>query len=390
MATLRFLWKRFVAQRLLGLAVVVTLAFSVGVLVAGPIYADAAREAILSSELAGAPPTVRNARLQVFGDQSFDWDGGGRGHHRARPSRFPWTGWSPGPRHGPPRVAGRAVRAHPRARGYRGSSRDPRATRPAKTGSSSTPRWPGSCVCARATVWTSSVLPGSGWRSSSPAPTSRPERDDPFWFGSQNPFPDPDSTQPQPADRRPRHAGPRHAGSGAHDPVRVGRVPRAHGRAVRAGLGRSGPAGADLHEPADGGGAEHGRPDLGTGHAPRHRPPADRRPRRADPPRGLPDRRRRRWPCSPASVRSHSPGRRSSSRCCTAEGSAGVCSSPRRRSRPGSPRSSRTRSGCCSAWASRLSPSTANGPDLPGVVFPIRLNSTGQLLGLVAAARRSA
>ena len=43
MATLRFLLKRFVAQRLLGLAVVVTLAFSVGVLVAGPIYADAAR-----------------------------------------------------------------------------------------------------------------------------------------------------------------------------------------------------------------------------------------------------------------------------------------------------------------------------------------------------------
>src|SRR5919106_3417277 len=73
MATLRFLLKRFVAQRLLGLAVVVTLAFSIGVLVAGPIYADAAREAILSSQLTGAAPTVRNARLQVFGDQSFDW-----------------------------------------------------------------------------------------------------------------------------------------------------------------------------------------------------------------------------------------------------------------------------------------------------------------------------
>src|SRR5918994_1340283 len=73
MATLRFLLKRFAAQRLLGLAVVVTLAFSVGVLVAGPIYADAAREAILSSELASAAPTVKNARLQVFGDDSFDW-----------------------------------------------------------------------------------------------------------------------------------------------------------------------------------------------------------------------------------------------------------------------------------------------------------------------------
>jgi hypothetical protein len=79
MATLRFLFKRFVAQRLLGLAVVVTLAFSVGVLVAGPIYAEAAREAILSSELTGAPPTVRNARLQVFGDESFDWGAADQG-----------------------------------------------------------------------------------------------------------------------------------------------------------------------------------------------------------------------------------------------------------------------------------------------------------------------
>jgi putative ABC transport system ATP-binding protein len=40
MATLRFLLKRFFAQRLLGLAIVVTLGFTIGVLVAGPIYAD--------------------------------------------------------------------------------------------------------------------------------------------------------------------------------------------------------------------------------------------------------------------------------------------------------------------------------------------------------------
>ena len=59
MATLRFLLKRFVAQRLLGLAVVVTLAFTVGVLVAGPIYADAAREAILSSSIGSEGVTVR-------------------------------------------------------------------------------------------------------------------------------------------------------------------------------------------------------------------------------------------------------------------------------------------------------------------------------------------
>ena len=73
MATLRFLLKRFAAQRLLGLAVVVTLAFSVGVLVAGPIYADAAREAILSSALHGAAVTVANARFQVYGGDGFDW-----------------------------------------------------------------------------------------------------------------------------------------------------------------------------------------------------------------------------------------------------------------------------------------------------------------------------
>ncbi len=55
MATLRFLLKRFFAQRLLGLAIVVTLGFTIGVLVAGPIYADAAREAILSSAVSTAP-----------------------------------------------------------------------------------------------------------------------------------------------------------------------------------------------------------------------------------------------------------------------------------------------------------------------------------------------
>ncbi len=74
MATIRFLLKRFVAQRSLGLAVVVTLAFTVGVLVAGPIYAAAAREAILSSSIGSETVTVTNARVQVFGDPAFDWD----------------------------------------------------------------------------------------------------------------------------------------------------------------------------------------------------------------------------------------------------------------------------------------------------------------------------
>ena len=73
MATLRFLLKRFVAQRLLGLAVVVTLAFSVGVLVAGPIYADAARSAILSTAIQGAAVTVANARIQAYGSGEFPY-----------------------------------------------------------------------------------------------------------------------------------------------------------------------------------------------------------------------------------------------------------------------------------------------------------------------------
>ncbi|MFB3739608.1 MAG: hypothetical protein ACE14W_11680, partial [Candidatus Velamenicoccus archaeovorus] len=72
MATLVFLLKRFVAQRLLGLAIVVTLAFTVGVLVAGPIYADAAREAIFSSAIRTSPVNVVNARFAVYGDPGFD------------------------------------------------------------------------------------------------------------------------------------------------------------------------------------------------------------------------------------------------------------------------------------------------------------------------------
>ena len=73
MATLRFLLKRFFAQRLLGLAIVVTLAFTIGVLVAGPIYADAAREAILSSATSTAPVTVGNVRFLMYGNPSFDY-----------------------------------------------------------------------------------------------------------------------------------------------------------------------------------------------------------------------------------------------------------------------------------------------------------------------------
>lgn len=73
MATIVFLLKRFVAQRLLGLAIVVTLGFTIGVLVAGPIYADAAREAITSAAIKTAPVTVVNARFSVYGSPDFDF-----------------------------------------------------------------------------------------------------------------------------------------------------------------------------------------------------------------------------------------------------------------------------------------------------------------------------
>ena len=72
MATLVFLLKRFVAQRLLGLAIVVCLGFTIGVLVAGPIYSDASREAITSAAIRTAAVTVKDVRYSVYGGPTFD------------------------------------------------------------------------------------------------------------------------------------------------------------------------------------------------------------------------------------------------------------------------------------------------------------------------------
>ena len=73
MAMLRFLFRRLVAQRLLALGVVLTLAFSVGVMASGPIYTDAARDFILASSIATAGTPIKNVRVDVYGDPSFDW-----------------------------------------------------------------------------------------------------------------------------------------------------------------------------------------------------------------------------------------------------------------------------------------------------------------------------
>src|SRR5439155_24610168 len=74
MATIVFLLRRFLAQRLLGVAIVVTLGFSIGVLVAGPIYADASREAIWSSAQRSSSVSVRDVRFAVYGEGGFPFE----------------------------------------------------------------------------------------------------------------------------------------------------------------------------------------------------------------------------------------------------------------------------------------------------------------------------
>jgi FtsX-like permease family len=73
MAMLRFLFRRLVAQRLLALGVVLTLAFSIGVMASGPIYTDAAREFIVTSSIATATAPTKNIRVDTYWDQSFSW-----------------------------------------------------------------------------------------------------------------------------------------------------------------------------------------------------------------------------------------------------------------------------------------------------------------------------
>jgi putative ABC transport system permease protein len=197
MATLRFLLKRFAAQRLLGLAVIVTLAFSVGVLVAGPIYANAAREAIFSSTLSDAGVTVANARYQVFGDEDFDWanaDAAVDGALTGVPTNTIISqGLSTvrlGDTEGPslPVFFREGAAEHLRIRGEA----------PA----------PGEIAMPSSTAQTAGLQLGDPVTIVGPNDETvtltlsgtygSPDREDPFWFGSRSPFPGPDATDPPP------------------------------------------------------------------------------------------------------------------------------------------------------------------------------------------------
>ncbi|HEU4831654.1 MAG TPA: ABC transporter permease [Actinomycetota bacterium] len=201
MATLRFLLKRFFAQRLLGLAIVVTLGFTIGVLVAGPIYADAAREAILSSAVSTAPVTVKNVRFLTYGNPAYDYETA-NATLEDEVSSLPVGEIVPQGR-GTVRLVG----ADPNAPlSLTVMFRDGAADHLPFRGEH--PQGPGEIA-----------LPGGiarllgvdiGETVTAIGPTSEqaeltlvgrfdpPNRDDPFWFGDQTPFPPPDSTELSP------------------------------------------------------------------------------------------------------------------------------------------------------------------------------------------------
>jgi hypothetical protein len=200
MATLRFVLKRLVAQRLLGLAMVVTLAFSIGVLVAGPIYADSAREAILSSQIHTADVTVKNTRVTTFGSEQLDY---GRADQDLR----------------------QAIRSIPVDQLVRQGLSNMRLTVRGRSGSfpllfrdgagshlplkGQPPVGPNQIALPNGTarqlgVEVGDTLIASGASGAKVAMQvtgiyGPPDVSDPFWFGSLNPFPPPDTTQPAPS-----------------------------------------------------------------------------------------------------------------------------------------------------------------------------------------------
>jgi ABC-type lipoprotein release transport system permease subunit len=202
MATLRFLLKRFFAQRLLGLAIVVTLGFTIGVLVAGPIYADAAREAILSSAVSTAPVTVKNVRFQTYGNPAYDYETA-NATLEDEVSSLPVGEIVPQGR-GTVRLVG----ADPNAPLsltvlFRDGATDHLPFR------GEPPRGPGEIALPSGIARLLGVDLGETVTAVGPTGEQAeltlvgrfepPDREDPFWFGDQTPFPPPDSTELSPA-----------------------------------------------------------------------------------------------------------------------------------------------------------------------------------------------
>lgn len=201
-ATLRFLLKRFLAQRLLGLAIVVTLGFTIGVLVAGPIYADAAREAILSSAVSTAPVTVSNVRFLTYGDPAFDHPTADAAV-RDGVSALPLGQVVPQGR-GTLRLAA-AEGAEPLSMTvlFRDGATDHLPYRGEPPEGPSEIALPGG-VSRLLGVDVGETVTAVGPTGEQAELTlvgrfDPPERNDPFWFGEQTPFPAPDSTELPPA-----------------------------------------------------------------------------------------------------------------------------------------------------------------------------------------------
>jgi ABC-type lipoprotein release transport system permease subunit len=202
MATLRFLLKRFFAQRLLGLAIVVTLGFTIGVLVAGPIYADAAREAILSSAVSTAPVTVKNVRFLTYGNPAYDYETA-NATIEDEVSSLPVGEIVPQGR-GTVRLVG----ADPNAPLsltvlFRDGATDHlpfRGEPPRGAGEIALPSGIARLLGVDLGDTVTAVGPtGEQVELMLVGRFEPPDREDPFWFGDQTPFPPPDSTELSPA-----------------------------------------------------------------------------------------------------------------------------------------------------------------------------------------------
>ncbi|HET9724879.1 MAG TPA: ABC transporter permease [Actinomycetota bacterium] len=193
MRTLAFLLRRFAAQRLLGLAIVVAMGFTIGVLVAGPVYAAASREAIATAAVRTATVNVRNVRLSFYGDVTDTYD---RLDTTVRDATADLS-------------VGRYVaqaKSESRMRGARGAPISlpllfrEGAERHFTTFEGTAPAGPGEIalmedVAERLGVGIGDTVTAIGPTDAEQAlrvtaTYGRPRGDDPFWFGSQTPIPE--------------------------------------------------------------------------------------------------------------------------------------------------------------------------------------------------------